>query len=220
MLGKHVRGDLDQVGLQPTVVPLAKDGRDVVGGEAERAAQQVVRLGDELDVRVLDAVVDHLHEVTRPVGPDVGAARNAIDLGGDCGEHFLDTCVGLACTTGHEAGAVQRALLPTRDAAADEAQAQLLDRSGATLRVLKKGVAAVDDGVSLFQHLDQRVDRLVDRRPGLDHHQHGAGWFEDPRQVFEGVGGLKVAIRAVGGHELFGAMARPVVDRDADAMGG
>src|SRR5690606_41424482 len=50
---------------------------------AQDGAEQVVRLRDELHVGVLDAVVDHLHEVARAIGTDVGAARGAVDLGGD-----------------------------------------------------------------------------------------------------------------------------------------
>ena len=64
--------------------------------EADAVAQQVVGLGDQLHVGVLDAVVDHLHVVARAVGADVGAARLAVDLGGDRGEDLLDLAVGLA----------------------------------------------------------------------------------------------------------------------------
>ena len=64
--------------------------------EPDAVAQQVVGLGDQLHVGVLDAVVDHLHVVARAVGADVGAARRAVDLGGDRGEDLLDLVVGLA----------------------------------------------------------------------------------------------------------------------------
>jgi len=155
VLGEHARGDLDEVGLQPALVPLAKDRRQLVGREVERVAQQVVGLCDELDVGVLDAVVHHLHEVPSPVGADVGAAGHAVDLGGDRGEHVLDALVGLTRAARHEARPVERTFLPARHTRADEAEAELLDRGGAPLRVLEEGVAAVDDGVALAQHLQQ-----------------------------------------------------------------
>ena len=220
MLREDVRRDLDEVGLQASVVPLAKHRRELVGGQAERVVQQVVRLGNELDVRVLDPVVNHLHEVAGTVGADVRAARNTIDLGGDRGEHVLDARVGPVRPAGHDARAVQCALLPTRDAAADVTQAELLHGRGATLRVLEEGVAAVDDGVSLFQDLRQRVDRFVDGGTSLDHDEHRARGLEDSREVFERVGGVKVAVLAERAHELVGTLAGPVVDGDAHAVRG
>ena len=61
--------------------------------EAEPVVQQVVRLGDQLHVGVLDAVVHHLHVVARAAVTDVGAARRAVDLRGDAREHRLDEVV-------------------------------------------------------------------------------------------------------------------------------
>src|SRR5713226_5813911 len=80
-LGEDVGRDLDQIRLQPAFVPFAKDRGELGRSETERRAQQVVTLGDQLYVGVLDPVVHHLHEVPGAVRPDVRAARNAIDLG-------------------------------------------------------------------------------------------------------------------------------------------
>ena len=64
-------------------------------GQAEPVAQQVVGLGDQLHVGVLDAVVHHLDEVAGAVGADVGAARLAVDLRGDLFQHRAERLVRL-----------------------------------------------------------------------------------------------------------------------------
>src|SRR5206468_10416741 len=53
VLGEDVGGDLDQVGLQAAVVPLAKDRGELVGRLAERVAHLVVAFRDTLYVWVL-----------------------------------------------------------------------------------------------------------------------------------------------------------------------
>ena len=64
-------------------VPLGEHVGDLGGGLAGAAADQVVGLGDELHVGVLDAVVHHLHEVTGAVVADVRDARLALGDRGD-----------------------------------------------------------------------------------------------------------------------------------------
>ena len=66
-LAQHLGGDLDQVALELARVPLGEDVGDLGRGLAGAAADEVVRLGDELHVGVLDAVVDHLDEVAGAV---------------------------------------------------------------------------------------------------------------------------------------------------------
>ena len=82
-LAQHLRGDLDQVDSELAGVPLGEDVGDLGGGLAGAAADQVVGLGDELHVGVLDAVVHHLHEVAGAVVADVGDARLALGDRGD-----------------------------------------------------------------------------------------------------------------------------------------
>ena len=168
-LVEHGRGDLDQERVEVALVPLVEDLRDLRHLEPDAVAQQVVGLGDQLDVGVLDAVVDHLHVVARAVGADVGAARRAVDLGGDRGEDVLDVVVGLARAAGHDARPVQRALLAAGHADAEEAQAALVHRLVAALGVAEVRVAAVDDRVALVEQRRELLDHRVDRRAGLDH---------------------------------------------------
>jgi hypothetical protein len=57
--------------------------------------EQVVGLGDELDVGVLDAVVHHLDVVSGAARADVHAARGVVDDGRDPGEDLLHLGVGV-----------------------------------------------------------------------------------------------------------------------------
>ena len=82
-LAEHLGGDLDQVRLQLAGVPLGEHVGDLGGALAGAAADEVVRLGDELHVGVLDAVVHHLHEVPGTVVADVRDARLALGDRGD-----------------------------------------------------------------------------------------------------------------------------------------
>ena len=50
-------------------VPVGEDVGELGRAEPEPVAQEVVGLGDQLHVAVLDAVVDHLHEVAGAFGP-------------------------------------------------------------------------------------------------------------------------------------------------------
>ena len=56
---------------------------DFVTADAQRLPQDGVRLTDELHVAVLDAVVDHLDEVSGTLGSHPVAARLLVALGAD-----------------------------------------------------------------------------------------------------------------------------------------
>ena len=86
-LAEHLGGDLDEVRLQLAVVPLGEHVGDLGGALSGAAADQVVRLGDELHVGVLDAVVHHLDEVSGAVVADVRHAWLAL---GDRGDRAQD----------------------------------------------------------------------------------------------------------------------------------
>ena len=147
----------------------AKICADLRGRGTQPLAQQVVRLGDELHVGVLDAVVHHLDEVAGAVRADVRAARHAVDLGRDLLEDRAERLVGLRGAAGHDRRAEQRALLAARDAGADEVQALLAQRGLAADRVREVRVAGVDDDVALLEERHELVDDRVRGAAGLDH---------------------------------------------------
>ena len=220
LLVEHGGGDLDQERVEVALVPLVEDLRDLRHLEPDAVAQQVVGLGDQLDVGVLDAVVDHLHVVARAVGADVGAARRAVDLGGDRGEDVLDVGVGLARAAGHDARPVQRALLAAGDADAEEAQAALGHRLVAALGVAEVRVAAVDDRVALVEQRRELLDHGVDRRAGLDHGHDRARALERLDELLRRAGAGDRPLGAVLGHELLGLGRGAVVHRDRDVVVG
>src|SRR5450759_4767138 len=122
-LREHVGRDLDQVRLQLALVPLAKHRGKLRRRHAEGLPQEVVRLGEELDVGVLDPVVHHLHEVARSVRADVSAAGDPIDNRRDRRQHLGDTFIGRAGASRHDARPSKGPLLPTRYARSDENKA-------------------------------------------------------------------------------------------------
>ncbi len=101
---QHLGRDLDQVGVEAALVPGAEDLRDLGGGVPGDVAQQLVRLADELHVRVLDAVVHHLHEVPGTVRTDVGDARRTVGrLRRDLLQHRAQRVVRLLRAARHDA---------------------------------------------------------------------------------------------------------------------
>ena len=86
-VSQDLGGDLDEIGVQAAVVPGPERLGDLRGRHADAVPEQVVRLGDELHVGVLDAVVHHLDEVAGPVRADVRAARGAVHVRADRLEH-------------------------------------------------------------------------------------------------------------------------------------
>ncbi len=168
--GQHLGGDLDEVRLQLALVPLGEDPRQFRGGQAESARQQVVRLGDQLHVAVLDPVVHHLHEVAGAARAHVlHAGLAVVGLGRDGAEDRRQCLPRLDLPARHDARPPERALLTARHAGADVVEP--LGREGATapLGVAEKGVAAVDEDVGrlemAFEVRNRRVNRARRRAP-------------------------------------------------------
>ena len=220
-LGQHASGDLDQERFELAVVPGAELIGDRVDLEAGAVAEQVIALGDQLHVGVLDPVVDHLHVVARAVGADVGAARRAVDRRGDRLEDRLDgLVVGLAVAAGHDARPVERALLAARDADAEEVDAALGELGVTPLGVAEVGVAAVDHDVAALQVRGDLVDHGVGGGARLNHaHQH-ARPLERPDPIRDRLMCGDRSLRAVLVHESLGPARGSVVDRDRDLVMG
>ena len=182
-VSQDLGGDLDQVGVEPAGVPGPEGFGDLRGRHADAMPEQVVRLGDELHVGVLDAVVHHLDEVAGPVRADVRAARGAVHVRADRLEHRAEACVGLLASAGHDARAVERALLAAGDAHADEVQVLLPELRLAAAGVTEVRVAAVDDHVAVFEQRGELVDHRVGGRAGVDHDDQPARALEEPART-------------------------------------
>ena len=186
-------------------VPLLEHRGDRVGLVTADAPQQVVGLGDELHVGVLDAVVDHLDEVAGAVGADVGDTRFAVDDRGDGSEDGAERLVGRFGATGHDRGAVEGALFAAGDSGADEVQSLRLQRRLAPDRVVEVGVAAVDDDVARLEQLGELVDDGVGARARLHHDDRGARLRQRRDEVLDRFRGDEPGV-AVLAHQRVGAL--------------
>src|SRR5690606_30153007 len=148
---------------------------DLGGLQAGGVAEQVVGLGDQLHVGVLDAVVHHLHEVPGAVGADVGAAGRPVHLGGDVLQGGAEGRVGLGGAARHDAGAVQGPFLPAGDAGSDEVDALFAQGGLAAAGVGEVRAPAVDDHVAGLQERGELADHRVGRGAGLHHAHQAAG---------------------------------------------
>ncbi len=220
-VGEHLRRDLDQVRVQPAPVPRPEGLRDLRGGVAGDLAQQVVGLGDELHVGVLDAVVHHLDEVSGAVGADVRDARRTVGgLRRDLLEHRTEGGVRLGGTARHDARAEQRTLLAARDAGAHEVDALLAQLLLAPPGVLEVRVAAVDDDVARLQQRGELADHGIGRLPGLHHDDQAARPLQRVHELLRGLGGDEGPLVPELLHQRGGLRGRPVVDGDGEAVAG
>ncbi len=184
-------------------------------------AHQVVALGDQLHVGVLDAVVDHLHVVAGSVGADVRAARRSVDTRGDRLENRRERpLVRFAVAAGHDARTVEGALLSAGDPNAEEVDPVPADLLVATLSVTEVRVAAVDQGVAVVEVGDELIDHRVGRRARLHHAHDHARAFECADELLDRRVARQRPLPAVLGHEPFHATCRAIVDGDRDVVMG
>ena len=109
-MGENSGRDLDEERVEGAFIPLLEDLADFGGVHAECLAHEVVGLGDDLHVGVLDAVVDHLHEMAGAVLTNVGAAGNAVHVCRDLFEHRAKAVVARLRAAGHDRRSVEGAL--------------------------------------------------------------------------------------------------------------
>ncbi|NCL75032.1 hypothetical protein AIIKEEIJ_02482 [Rhodococcus sp. YH1] len=154
------------------------------------------------------------------VGADVGAARGAVDVGGDGLEKGAEGLVGLRGATGHDRRPVEGAFLAAGDAGADEVQAAFAQCGFAADGVGVEGVAAVDDDVAGFHRVREFLDDRVGGLAGLDHDEHPARLLQGGDELFDGFGAHEVAVVAVGFEQGVGLGDTAVVQRDGVAVAG
>ena len=184
-LVEHLGGDLDEERVEVALVPRAEHVGALAGREAGRR-EDVVGLGDELHVGVLDAVVDHLHEVTGAVRTHPRAARLTVDVGGDRLEQRPEGRIRLLRAARHDRRTLERADLTPGDPAPHEVDAVLAQRLLAAAGVLEVGVAAVDDDVALLEERDQLVDDRVGGVARLDHDDDPARLLQRGDELLRG----------------------------------
>mmetsp|Transcript_932 Transcript_932/g.3085 ORF Transcript_932/g.3085 Transcript_932/m.3085 type:complete len:519 (+) Transcript_932:241-1797(+) len=174
LLRENQRGDLDEERVQLRGVPLVERGRELRVREPADGLQDVVRLGDELHVPVLDAVVHHLNEVPGAAFADERDARAGVRLRGGRREHFLHGLVRLHVAAGHHGRTVPRALFAAGDAHAHVEEVLRVRLLDAAFGVLVPLVPAVDDDVPGLHVLGEAFDRRVHGRARFHEDDHGA----------------------------------------------
>mmetsp|Transcript_3825 Transcript_3825/g.8257 ORF Transcript_3825/g.8257 Transcript_3825/m.8257 type:complete len:521 (+) Transcript_3825:110-1672(+) len=170
-LGKDLAGDLNEEGVELSLVPVAKDLGQLVVVKASNSLEDGVSLTDALHVRVLDTVVDHLDVVAGARASDVGGAGASLGLGSDLLNDGLDQVVSLARATGHERGAVTCALLTAGDTHGEVHNALLLAGLATADGVLEPFVTTVNKNVTLLEVLKEEVDAGINGGTSL-HEEH------------------------------------------------
>ena len=171
LLGEDLLGDVDQVAVELTLVPLGEDLVELFGGRVDGGLQDRVGLADELHVAVLDAVVDHLDVVPGPVWTHMTAAGLTLHDRGDLAENRADSIPGLLRATRHDGWTVECTLLTSGDSCTDVVKTLFLEGFFTALGVGPEAVATIDDDIALIKKGDQLLDDCVHGGAGL-HHDH------------------------------------------------
>ena len=151
------------------------------------------------------------------------AARGAVvQLRGDALQYVFDQRPCFRRTSRHDRRAVQGPFLPAGDPRSDEIQSPVFDLFHAPGRILKGGVASVDNYVSRFHQRRQLRDQFVDRFPGPHHHHDPARTPDRSDQLADRVRAREPFPVAASCDETvddaFFARRRPIVDRHAESF--
>ncbi len=165
LVGEGQLGQVEQPGAHHR--PVAPHVGHLVQVEAELggAVEQGEALGVGLEHAVLDAVVDHLHEMPGADGADVGIAV----LGGQGQEDGLEALDGLALAADHQAVAVLQAPDAAGHAGVDEGDALGGQAVGVGLGQAVVGVPPFHDDVAGFQPRLQGHHGVLGRGAGREH---------------------------------------------------
>src|SRR5207302_5043618 len=173
VLGETARDQVEQPGADHAArPPRLGDGAHVHAREVLRHLHDLEAFRVGLHQAVLDAVMDHLHEVTRAFRP--GVDQSAI-VRREVLEQREAVVVDLLLGTDHEAVAVLQAPYAAGYAGVHVVHAFGLDAGAVVERDLPVGVAAVDDDVAGVAQVDELIDRLCRRVAGRHHDPHDSG---------------------------------------------
>src|SRR5215210_5619261 len=137
------------------LVPQAREGPEVI--VVAGLLEDLEPLGVGLEHPVLDAVVNHLGEVTRTGVPEKGVSV----LGREGREGRLDVLEGIGVAPDHRAVADIVAPDTPRHSGIEPPQARVPDLPGPRHGVPEVGVGPVDDNVALLGELGELPDHVV-----------------------------------------------------------
>src|SRR4029079_358074 len=178
-----VVSDLYQVTVELTVIPCAVNVVQVVVAKTEPAFHEIVGLGNKLHHAVLDAVVNHLHKMSRFAPPKPGDTGPSLDLGGHCVEDRADPFVGIFRPAGHDAWAMPSAVLTARDADAEKLNPPLRQCLGPQVRVIEVRVTGIDDQITGRQTRQEIVNHRIDGWARRNEYHDGARHAEQTHKL-------------------------------------
>ena len=182
----------EQPGAHDGAVP--PDAGDLVQVEVVLGVvHDLEALGIRLHQPVLDAVVNHLHEVARTRRADVRIPL----FRSERLEDRLEPPHRLVVAADHQAKADLQPPDAAGDARVDKVDPAVLRLGVAALRVAEVRVAPVDDRVALVDELQQVVDDVFGDLSGRDHQPEGSRRLELLLQVGQRVGGARLDVRVV-----------------------
>src|SRR5579864_3231524 len=113
-------------------------------------------------------------------------ARNVADTGGESLEDGIELLYGFSGTANHHAVAAFEAPNAAAGSDIDVVNALLLETLGTADIIFEVGVAAVDDGVSRFEELGQRLHGLLGGTTGRHHDPYRARGLQFVGQILQG----------------------------------
>merc|ERR1711971_742754 len=105
------RGDLDQEGVELALVPLVEDLAHLIVAHAKSVLHQMVGLANKLHVSILNAVVNHLNEVSASIPSDPVTAWLLSRFGTNSLEDWFDCRPGCWVASGHQRRTIPGTLL-------------------------------------------------------------------------------------------------------------
>jgi hypothetical protein len=160
----------------------------------QTSLQDIVRLGDQLHVSVLDTVVNHLDVVTGSTLTDPITTGLTERLGSGLLEDFLDRGPSGGRTTGHQGRTVSGTLFTTGNTGSNKQETLGLEFLGPSDRIRVVRVSTVDDDVALFEERFELLDERVDGGSGLDEEDDLSGSLELFAELLDGVGADDVGV--------------------------
>lgn len=184
---EDVSGDLNEEGVEDTVVPLGENVSNLLIGETSTSLHEVVGLTNELHVTVLNTVVNHLDEVAGTSITDPVTAGLAVSLSRNVLEDLLDVGPGLLVSTGHDGGSVSGSLLTSGDTGTNKEDSLLVELLVSSVRVGEVGVTTVNDDITLLEVGQELLDERVDGGTGLDEQNDSSRSLEESTELLDGV---------------------------------
>jgi len=215
MLAEDVPGDLDEIAVEVSFVPLGEDVVHLGGTHTEAILHDVVGLADQLHVSVFDAVVNHLHVMAgTTLAHPVTAGSTAVNLGRYGLKDLLHMEPCRRTAAGHDAGAATGTLLASGNSGADIEKALGLDILDATGRVVEEGISPVDNDVTGLKVGKDLLDEIVHGFARLHQHHHAAGTLQLGDHLGNRVSALNLRPLGLIGEELVHLVGGAVVSDD------